>query len=56
MFHDTFASPIYLEPTNWTQILAHHSGLSVPVPHDANSLVIPRGFTVMTCVPSRSHL
>ena len=56
MFHAAFASLSGSNPHDGHECSRTHSCLSVFVPHDAHSLVVPRRLTATKCVPSRSHL
>jgi len=56
IFHDAFASLSASNPHDGHECSRTQSGLFVSVPHDAHSLVVPRGSTATKCVPSRSHL
>src|SRR6056297_4032183 len=56
MFHAAFASLSASNPQAGQECSRTHNGFSVETPHDAHSLVVPRGFTATKCVPSRSHL
>jgi len=55
MFHAAFASLSASKPHAGQECSRTHSGFSVEASQDAHSFVVPRGFTAIKYVPSRSR-